>query len=149
MALMDYMAACHHWHPGRCLVTIPCVELVSAVTVTQPVLVHWDLWDGNIFIDPETKEITGILDFERALWGDPLMEINFGAFGSNLALIEGYGSDLLAASNAKIRRILYNIYLWLIMIIECTYRQYETKDQENWIRPKLVEEFEKLEALSI
>jgi aminoglycoside phosphotransferase (APT) family kinase protein len=112
--------------------------------VTQPVLVHWDLWDGNIFVDPETKKITGILDFERALWGDPLMEVNFGAFGLNPALIEGYGLDLLAMPAAKTRRTLYNIYLWLIMIIECTYRQYETKDQENWARTKLVEEVTKL-----
>ncbi len=112
--------------------------------ITQPVLVHWDLWDGNIFIDPDTKQITGILDFERALWGDPLMEVNFGAFGDNPAFYEGYGLDLLATPSAKVRRTLYNIYLWLIMIIECTYRQYPTKDQENWVRPKLVEDFERL-----
>jgi aminoglycoside phosphotransferase (APT) family kinase protein len=115
--------------------------------ITKPVLVHWDLWDGNIFIDPETKEITGILDFERALWGDPLMEVNFGAFGTNPDMIEGYGLDLLETSNAKIRRTLYNIYLWLVMIIECTYRQYQTKDQESWVRPKLVEEFRMLDGI--
>jgi aminoglycoside phosphotransferase (APT) family kinase protein len=114
--------------------------------VTQPALVHWDLWDGNIFIDPETKKISGIIDCERALWGDPLMEVNFGAFGVNPALIEGYGLDVLATPAAQTRRALYNIYLWLIMIIECTYRQYQTKDQENWVRPKLVEEMKKLEG---
>ncbi len=113
--------------------------------VTRPALIHWDLWDGNIIVDPETKTITGILDFERALWADPLMETNFDAFGTNPALVAGYGLDLLAAPSAATRRSLYNLYLWLVMIIECTYRQYETKDQENWIRPKLAEEMEKLE----
>lgn len=112
--------------------------------VSHPALVHWDLWEGNIFVDPETKHITGILDCERALWGDPLMEVNFGAFGVKPALIEGYGLDLLASPSAGTRRTLYNIYLWLIMIIECTYRQFETKDQENWVRPKLVEELKNL-----
>jgi aminoglycoside phosphotransferase (APT) family kinase protein len=112
--------------------------------ITTPALVHWDLWDGNIFIDPETKTITGILDCERALWGDPLMEVNFGAFGVNPALMEGYGLDLLATPAARTRRALYNTYLWLIMIIECTYRQYDNNDQENWVRPKFVEEMEKL-----
>jgi len=114
--------------------------------VTQPVLVHWDLWDGNILVDPKTQKITGILDFERALWSEPLMEMSFDAFGINPAVLEGYDPDLLSAPNARTRRTLYNIYLWLIMIIECTYRQYETKDQENWIRPKLPEEMKKLEG---
>jgi hypothetical protein len=77
------------------------------------------------------------------------MEVNFGAFGLNPALIEGYGLDLLATPAAKTRRSLYNIYLWLIMIIECTYRQYETQDQENWARTKLVEEVTKLKENTI
>lgn len=113
--------------------------------VTTPALVHWDLWDGNIFVDPGSKQITGVIDCERALWGDPLMEVNFGAFGLNPALLDGYGRDMLQTSAAKTRRLLYNIYLWLIMIIECTYRQYNTSDQENWVRPKLIEDMAKLE----
>lgn len=116
--------------------------------VTQPRLVHWDLWDGNIFVDPQTKQITGILDCERALWGDPLMEANFGAFGSNPAVLTGYGVDLLASPSARTCRSLYNLYLWLIMTIECTYRQFETKDQENWARNKLDEELKILEGIN-
>jgi aminoglycoside phosphotransferase (APT) family kinase protein len=114
--------------------------------VTQPALVHWDLWDGNIFVDPETRQITGMLDCERALWGDPLMEVNFGAFGLNPAFLEGYGVDLLSGAGAAIRRCLYNIYLWLIMIVESSYRQYETKDQESWARGKLAAELAALEG---
>jgi aminoglycoside phosphotransferase (APT) family kinase protein len=113
--------------------------------IASPCLVHWDLWDGNIFVDPETRQITGIIDCERALWGDPLMEVNFGAFGVNPALMDGYGQEMLALPAAKTRRALYNVYLWLIMIIECAYRQYDNHDQENWVRPKLIEEMEKLE----
>jgi aminoglycoside phosphotransferase (APT) family kinase protein len=112
--------------------------------VTTPSLVHWDLWDGNIFVDPATRQITGIIDFERALWGDPLMEVGFGAFGDNPHFRAGYGEDLLSVPDAATRKALYNLYLYLIMIIECTYRQYETQDQENWARGLLAAELEKL-----
>lgn len=111
--------------------------------VVAPCLVYWDLWDGNIFVDPARKQITGIIDCERARWADPLMEVNFGAFGINPHLIAGYGRDLLAGYAQQQRRALYNVYLWLIMIIECTYRQFETKDQETWARNQLVAELEK------
>lgn len=141
-------------HDAAVALPIPYAELAERLQpfyavldeVTQPLLVHWDLWDGNIMIDPATKTITGLLDFERALWGDPLMEVNFGAFGVNPALLAGYGCDLLAAPGAQTRRTLYNIYLWLIMLIECTYRQYATDDQANWVRPKLVAELQTLGA---
>jgi len=115
--------------------------------VTSPRLVHWDLWDGNIFVDATTQRITGIIDFERALWGDPLMECNFGAFTISPAFLEGYGRPMLETESQRRRRALYNIYLYLIMVIECYYRQYETHDQENWARRKLQNELRKLDVL--
>jgi hypothetical protein len=132
---------------------IPYETLASQVTrfypfleeVKRPAFVHWDLCDGNVFVDPETAQITGILDCERALWGDPLMEVNFGAFGLNPAFLEGYGVDLIAGPGARVRRSLYNIYLWLITVIESTYRSYQTTDQENWARLKLQEELAALQ----
>jgi aminoglycoside phosphotransferase (APT) family kinase protein len=116
-------------------------------SVSTPSLVHWDLWAGNIFVDPATRKITGIIDFERALWGDPLMEVGFGAFGDNPHFRAGYAEDLLAAPGAATRKMLYNLYLYLIMVIECSYRQYETNDQETWARGMLAAELEKLNAL--
>ncbi len=114
--------------------------------VAEPRLVHWDLWDGNIFVDPATKRITGIIDFERALWGDPLMEATFvfAPPAGLAAFTEGYGQTLLATPAQIQRRTLYNIYLFLIMVIECRYRQYETPDQENWARGRLAEALERV-----
>jgi aminoglycoside phosphotransferase (APT) family kinase protein len=117
--------------------------------IQSPRLVHWDLWDGNVFVDPTTAQITGIIDFERSLWGDPLMEVNFGAFAPlepDSPLLQGYGRQMLATPAEKVRRTLYNIYLFLIMIIECTYRRYPTQDQENWARRLLAVELGKLQA---
>jgi len=112
--------------------------------VSTPALVHWDLWDGNVFINPQTKLISGIIDFERALWADPLMECNFGAFGINHAFLAGYGKADPFTPAEELRRTLYNVYLFLIMVIECTYRHYPNHDQENWARVRLAEELNKL-----
>jgi aminoglycoside phosphotransferase (APT) family kinase protein len=42
--------------------------------VTEPLMVHNDLWHGNVLLTPETGEVHGIVDFERTLFGDPLWE---------------------------------------------------------------------------
>ena len=112
--------------------------------VTRPQLVHWDLWDGNIFIDPATKRITGIIDFERALWGDPLMEFQYRGLVDPPDFAAGYGRPMLETPRARQRRVLYNIYLYLIMVIECVYRQYPTQDQERWAREQFVADLERL-----
>jgi aminoglycoside phosphotransferase (APT) family kinase protein len=114
--------------------------------VTTPQLVHWDLWDGNIFIDPATKQITGMIDFERALWGDPLMEFQFRELVEPADFAAGYGRPMLETPRERQRRLLYNIYLYLIMVIESAYRQYPTQDQERWAREQLTQELDRLVA---
>jgi aminoglycoside phosphotransferase (APT) family kinase protein len=110
---------------------------VALDEVTAPSLVHWDLWDGNIFLDLQTGSITGIIDFERALWGDPLMEANFVFWQNSSAFLEGYGIPMLDTPARQTCRLLYNVYLWLIMVIECYYRAYENDHQEKWAREQL------------
>ena len=130
--------------PYKELLSLPEIYASALREVQLPHLVHWDLWDGNIFVDPETLKITGIIDFERVLWADPLMECNFGAFGLNQAFIEGYGLSFPYTTKQAVRRSLYNIYLYMIMVIECTYRQYPSDDQEKWARGMLERELEGL-----
>jgi aminoglycoside phosphotransferase (APT) family kinase protein len=115
--------------------------------VRVPQLVHWDLWDGNIFVEPKTGQITGIIDFERALWGDPLMEFQYRTLEITPAYESGYGLSLLDSPTALVRRTLYNLYLYLIMVIECSYRHYETDDQERWARQQLAADLERLATL--
>lgn len=114
--------------------------------VTTPRLVHWDLWDGNVFVDPVTQKVTGVIDFERAWWGDPLAEVCFRRMDSKAAVVQGYGEDVFATPNQKRRRILYNLYLYLIMIIEHYYRQYESDDLLKWATGLFVADWERLTA---
>jgi aminoglycoside phosphotransferase (APT) family kinase protein len=107
--------------------------------VTAPRLVHWDLWAGNIFVsfEGDRPTIEGIVDFERALWGDPLMESYLGRLDGLGAYFEGYGLDLLATPAQRLRRVFYNIYLDLIMIIEDGPRQYDDKGSIAWAKARL------------
>jgi aminoglycoside phosphotransferase (APT) family kinase protein len=88
--------------------------------VKEPSFVHWDLWDGNVFV--KDGKITGIIDFERALWADPLMEFYFRGHINIKEFYEGYGANLREA--APVRALLYDMYLFLIMVIETEYRRY-------------------------
>lgn len=98
--------------------------------VTVPSLVHWDLWDGNVFV--AEGRITGLIDCERALWGDPLMEYYFrGLAGEVPAFYEGYGK-MEFTEREKERMGLYDLYLALILHIECTYRQYGDQEHIRW-----------------
>ena len=107
--------------------------------ILEPALVHWDLWDGNIFIDPRSHKINGIIDFERCLWADPLMEAFFGNPDPRSAYVAGYGGPLFEDPEQIRRRMLYNAYLFLIMVIEAYFRKYETNDLTKWARGKLRE----------
>jgi aminoglycoside phosphotransferase (APT) family kinase protein len=126
------------------------VERCAAVLdeVITPQLVHWDLWDGNIFVDPATHAILGVIDFERALWGDPLMEVQYRRLEAPAGFAEGYGRPLLSTPAERLRRVLYNIYLYLIIVIEAAYRQYESQDLELWARQQLAQELERLAVAS-
>jgi aminoglycoside phosphotransferase (APT) family kinase protein len=121
-------------------------------SVEIPRFVHWDLWDGNIFVDPAGDSVRGFIDFERALWGDPLMEVNFASWNAKPAFLEAYGDGrqrgskplpgspppgITEGEGARTKRILYDLYLDLVMVIECSYRAYETDDQEKWARGNL------------
>jgi aminoglycoside phosphotransferase (APT) family kinase protein len=107
--------------------------------VATPRLVHWDLWDGNVFVDPQTGRVTGLIDFERVMWADPLMEAIFMNPDPDSPGAAGYGEPIFKDAAQITRRLLYNAYLYLIMVIECTYRKYPNQDQENWTRPRLRE----------
>ena len=110
--------------------------------VTEPRLVHWDCWDGNIFV--ENGRVTGIIDWERSLWADPLMEVGFRTYAQNADFLAGYGMGELTASQQR-RALWYDVYLMLLVSLECEYRQYETMDMYEWSTGVLARQFEKLE----
>ncbi|QAY65816.1 phosphotransferase family protein [Paenibacillus protaetiae] len=114
--------------------------------VSEAALVHWDLWDGNVLI--HEGEISGIIDFERAFWGDPLCEYYFGRYmaGSASSFYAGYGIHGLTETEQR-RRVLYDLYLDLILVIECEYRNYANRDHLRWAIGNFKEGFSRLQAL--
>lgn len=110
------------------------------VDVKEPVLVHWDLWDGNVFV--EQGKITAIIDFERSLWADPLMEHYFSHFNNTPGFVKGYGRAAATASERQ-RRSLYDLYFDLVLRIECVYRQFDNKEHVAWATRNLEEGIER------
>lgn len=90
--------------------------------VKTPRFIHWDIWDGNIFV--KDGKIEGIIDFERCLWADELMEVGFRTYGYREAFFEGYGIEKLNPEEKR-RAKWYDIYLFLIWCTEGEYRKYE------------------------
>ena len=113
--------------------------------VNVPRLVHWDAWDSNFFV--KEGRVSGLLDFERALWGDPLMEAQFrpvfGAFGQDI--LRGYGKAALTRDEER-RSFLYMLHLGLVMVTECAYRDYDSEVVHKKGRALIARAVEWLEA---
>ncbi|MEO3749117.1 phosphotransferase [Streptomyces sp. B6B3] len=97
--------------------------------VREPVLVHFDLWPGNILLHAD--RISALIDGERMFWGDPLAELTslnlFGGSDDDAELLAGYRSAGGRADfdeAARLRMALYNCYLYLIMLVEVYPRGY-------------------------
>lgn len=100
--------------------------------VTVPTLVDFDLWAGNILIE-ETGgryHISGIIDFERAYFGDPLADFaaaimiftdveNEGAFKEGYTEISG--KRLVLSDSERLRLRFYHLYMALLLTVE-TYK---------------------------
>ena len=111
--------------------------------VTTPVLVHFDLWDGNILIDldGETPRIGGLIDAERAFWGDPLADFVslalLGDIQQDEAFLAGYheaGGPVRLDASSPVRLALYRSYLYLIMLVEAAPRGYGGPQRERFER---------------
>lgn len=100
--------------------------------VVRPALVHTDLWSGNLFVAPGSLELTGVIDPERAVWGDPLLELagadQLGLGPVPPALVAGYaaaGGDLALGTPAgDTRLLLYRMAMSLVLLTEMGPRGY-------------------------
>ncbi|MFJ4408776.1 phosphotransferase family protein [Streptomyces sp. NPDC088910] len=115
---------------------LPVAEIRAALAtaapvldeVTEPALVHFDLWPGNILLHGPAgaRTVSGLIDGERMFWGDPLADFASLSIGRDdierdSAFLAGYGAgggrtDFDAAARRRIA--LYRCYLFLIMLVE-------------------------------
>ncbi len=73
-------------------------------------LCHMDVWAQNILVD--RGALSGLIDWDRALWGDP--EIEFAVLDycgiSGPAFWEGYGVRRDNSREARVRTVFYFLY---------------------------------------
>ncbi|HZL03715.1 MAG TPA: phosphotransferase [Cellulomonas sp.] len=100
--------------------------------IRVPSLVHTDLWAGNLFVDPSTGTLVGVIDTERSVWGDPLLELagadQLGRGLAPAALLDGYaaagGTLELETASGGTRLDLYRLYMCLVLLVEIAPRGY-------------------------
>ena len=119
--------------------------------VTVPVLVHFDLWPGNILVERTAAgeaRIGGLIDGERMFWGDPLADLVslalLGDIRTDDAFLAGYaeaGGRAVFDRAALARLALYRAYLYLIMLIETVPRA-AGGDHVRWVRDTVAPELD-------
>lgn len=133
-----------HWG-----VPVPAERITSAVAthhsalaeVTAPALVHFDLWDGNVLAtvdDSGRYRLSGLVDGERYLFGDPLIDLVSPVLFRRIEdmpdhpFLAGYTSaaPLVLNDSAVIRLGLYRMHLYVLMLVEMPSRGMTTPDDE-------------------
>ncbi|MFV0519484.1 MAG: phosphotransferase family protein [Lachnospirales bacterium] len=129
--------------------------------VKEPSLVNYDMWSKNIILNKIDGEyaIEGIIDHERAFFGDPIAEFIStqticGDLENATMFKDGYskfnGSFFEMNKSERIRFMLYNVYMGLLMGVEI-YR-YDESDISKFMdmsRTFINTHLEKLDELKI
>jgi Ser/Thr protein kinase RdoA (MazF antagonist) len=89
-------------------------------------LVHWDMWEGNVFV--KDGHVSGIINWERALWGEAFMDDRFRMHNRGKHFLEGFGQTSFS-EDESIRLRWYDVILYLTMMIEVYYREFDDKSQ--------------------
>lgn len=136
-------------------VELPGTEALHAVerqranlaSVLQPRLVHGDLWRGNVFVRPDSGSVVGVIDPERALWGDPLFDVAAATQGSlagpSESLVRGLrhgGGEFDSSVAGRARLDLYLLWFAITMIAETGSRRDVIDDPESrvkWLLPQV------------
>ncbi len=115
--------------------------------VTEPALVHFDLWDTNVFICPVEGRWTveAVIDGERAFYGDPCAELVSAAQLQELDVaadfLAGYGAErgepFVLTESVRRRHSLYRIYLLLVICIESATRGFDDDPEHQPIRQRI------------
>ncbi len=111
--LLDDVAACEAYTPEEAQAMRDLLDYHRRYfdRPAEPRLLHMDVWSQNILID-DLGNVTGLVDFDRALWGDP--EIEFAVLDyceiSEPAFWQGYGAQREASVAANVRRQFYLLY---------------------------------------
>jgi aminoglycoside phosphotransferase (APT) family kinase protein len=111
--LLDDVVACQAYTPeeGQAMRDLLDYHRRYFDRPVEPRLLHMDVWSQNILID-DLGNVTGLVDFDRALWGDP--EIEFAVLDycgiSEPAFWQGYGARREASAAASVRRQFYLLY---------------------------------------
>jgi len=113
--------------------------------IKAPALLHFDLWPGNVMItgheaadgdangnaDGAAPRISGLIDGERMIWGDPLMEFVgmavFGRADQDEHVRAGYlaaGGAIDESEAAERRMTLYHLYMQVLLLTEMGPRGY-------------------------
>jgi aminoglycoside phosphotransferase (APT) family kinase protein len=125
--------------------------------VDRPALVHFDLWDGNVFVRRagDGWRLTGLIDGERAFYGDQYAEfVSIALFRDIRELpevLEGYaaatGGPVEFTEDDRLRITMYTCYLYLIMGIEGVTRGFDPVTHDPTRRRVLALLAELLEVL--
>ena len=127
-------------------------------SIKTPCMVHYDLWDGNIFVmEEETLKLTGYIDFERGFYGDPSADfcqvMGYVDMKENPWFLEIYNKHakvpVIMDKAMETRMMAYRLYLFVLMYVECFYRDIDGSydGQKGWVTKELPELLEQLKVL--
>lgn len=112
---------------SRC---VCCFEKLSPVfeDITEPRLVHGDIWYGNLLVN--NGELCAIIDNDRSFFGDPDFDLMLPWMPAE-PFLEGYGNALDMSERAVLRRKLYR---FLLLLEDSYILKVEYRDPEGYLR---------------